>query len=141
MLCVEKMPFMEQISIDLTILSSHLLGFGWETIISFFLQFIVLQTATRGRIIGPLAALAVGSINILNAIVGNINSSSMNPTRTLGPAIVNSSQDNRASLWVYIAGPYLGGVIALIFVSLLNCGNSSKGDKNDEIEMAQGENK
>ncbi|CAF2903644.1 unnamed protein product [Rotaria sp. Silwood2] len=129
-------------AIDLTILSSYALGFFWEIITSFFLLFVVLQTATRGSIIGPLAALAVGSINILTAIIGNINSSSMNPTRTLGPAIVNSSQDDRASLWVYMAGPYLGGVIAVIFVTLLNCGKSSSQDEDDEeMKMAQGENK
>lgn len=128
-------------SLDLTIVSSYPLGLVWEMIISFFLIFIVLQTATRGNVIGPLAALAVGSINILNPIIGNINSSSTNPIRTLGPAIVNSSEDNKASLWIYIAGPYLGGMIVFIFVTLLNCGKSSEEHNSDEMEMAQGNNK
>ena len=128
-------------AIDLTILSSHTLGFAWETITSFFLVFVVLQTATRGKVIGPLAALAVGSINVLDGIVGDINSSSMNPIRALGPAIVNSSQDNRASLWVYIAGPYLGGVIAVVLVTALNWGSSPPEDSIAEMKMAQGENK
>lgn len=126
-------------AIDLTKISSHVFGFGWETIISFFLLFVVLQTATKGNIIGPLAALAVGSINVVNAIIGNINSSSMNPARTLGPAIINSSEDGRASLWVYIAGPYLGGVIAGIVVTLLNYCNSSEEDEDEEMKMVQGE--
>ena len=127
--------------VDPQIISSNSLGFGWETINSFFLIFVVLQTATRGSVIGPLAALAVGSINALNGIIGNISSSSMNPARTLGPAIINSSQDDRASLWIYIVGPYLGGVIAVIFVTALNWGTSLQEDDLEEIRMAQGENK
>ncbi|CAF4362917.1 unnamed protein product [Didymodactylos carnosus] len=125
-------------AIDPKMLSSNVLGFGWEVIISFFLQFVVLQTATRGSIIGPLAALAVGSVNVVNAIIGDINSSSMNPTRTLGPAIVNSSQDGKASLWVYVAGPYVGGVIAVLIVTLLNFDNSAQDDSSEEMKMAQG---
>lgn len=128
-------------SIDLTIVSSYPIGFVWEIILSFFLILVVLQTATRGSIIGPLAALAVGSINILNPIIGNVNSSSTNPVRTIGPSIINSSEDKKASLWIYIVGPYLGGLIAFIFVTLLNYGHGSKEDNNDEMEMAQGGNK
>ncbi|CAF1590462.1 unnamed protein product [Didymodactylos carnosus] len=45
-------------SVDHMLLSADVGGFGWEVILSFILMFVILQTSTRGSIIGPLAAFS-----------------------------------------------------------------------------------
>ncbi|CAF0839394.1 unnamed protein product [Didymodactylos carnosus] len=111
-------------------------GFQWEIFLTFCLLFVILQTANRGEIIGSQAALAVSAVIIFNVLVGSTtSSSSMNPFRTLGPALINSSSDHNQSLWIYIVGPLLGGLIAVIIVGLLN---GFRPEKATELKMAQG---
>ncbi|OEL34433.1 Aquaporin NIP1-3 [Dichanthelium oligosanthes] len=79
-----------------------------EFIISFNLMFVVSGVATDNRAIGELAGLAVGATVLLNVLfAGPISGASMNPARTLGPAIVVGRY---AGIWVYFAGPILGTV-------------------------------
>ncbi|CAF0760124.1 unnamed protein product [Adineta steineri] len=95
-------------------------GFGWEIFLTFCLLFVILQTATKAQLIGSEAALAVGAVIAFDCLVGGSTSTaSMNPFRTLGPALINSSTDSNASLWIYIAGPLIGALIAVLVVSLL----------------------
>ncbi|KAL6619582.1 hypothetical protein ACP70R_034721 [Stipagrostis hirtigluma subsp. patula] len=79
-----------------------------EFIISFNLMFVVSGVATDNRAIGELAGLAVGATVLLNVLfAGPISGGSMNPARTLGPAIVVGRY---AGIWVYFAGPICGTV-------------------------------
>jgi len=79
-----------------------------EFIISFNLMFVVSGVATDNRAIGELAGLAVGATVLLNVLfAGPISGASMNPARTLGPAIVAGRY---AGIWVYFAGPIVGTV-------------------------------
>ncbi|XP_072998666.1 aquaporin NIP1-1-like [Typha latifolia] len=79
-----------------------------EFIISFYLMFVVSGVATDNRAIGELAGLAVGFTVLLNVLfAGPISGASMNPARTLGPAIVANRYE---SIWVYIVGPICGTV-------------------------------
>ncbi|KAF8725572.1 hypothetical protein HU200_020106 [Digitaria exilis] len=79
-----------------------------EFIISFNLMFVVSGVATDNRAIGELAGLAVGATVLLNVLfAGPISGASMNPARTLGPAIVVGRY---AGIWVYFAGPIAGTV-------------------------------
>ncbi|CAF0983533.1 unnamed protein product [Didymodactylos carnosus] len=115
---------------------SILNGLQWEIFLTFCLLLVVLQTAHRGEIIGSQAAIAVSAVIIFNVLIGSTTSSaSMNPFRTLGPALINSSSDGNRSLWIFIIGPLVGGVLALIVVGLLN-GFRTK--KRSEFKMAQG---
>ncbi|CAF1077990.1 unnamed protein product [Didymodactylos carnosus] len=94
--------------------------FKWEIFLTFCLLFVILQTATKANIIGSQAAIAVGAVAAFDSLLGGYYStSSMNPFRTLGPSIINNSTDNRHSLWIYIVGPFLGGLLAWVVVSLL----------------------
>ncbi|PKA51671.1 Aquaporin NIP1-1 [Apostasia shenzhenica] len=80
-----------------------------EFIISFYLMFVVSGVATDNRAIGELAGLAVGATVLLNVVVaGPISGASMNPARSLGPAIIATRYE---SIWVYLVGP-IGGTIA-----------------------------
>ncbi|KAL0923963.1 hypothetical protein M5K25_004752 [Dendrobium thyrsiflorum] len=79
-----------------------------EFIISFYLMFVISGVATDNRAIGELAGLAVGATVLLNvAIAGPISGASMNPARTLGPAII---ANRYKSIWVYMIGPISGTV-------------------------------
>lgn len=79
-----------------------------EFIISFYLMFVVSGVATDNRAIGELAGLAVGATVLLNVLfAGPISGGSMNPARTIGPAIITGRY---TGIWVYIAGPVCGAV-------------------------------
>ncbi|GJN06381.1 hypothetical protein PR202_ga24105 [Eleusine coracana subsp. coracana] len=79
-----------------------------EFVISFYLMFVVSGVATDNRAIGELAGLAVGATVLLNVLfAGPITGASMNPARTLGPAIVAGRYK---SMWVYVVGPVSGTV-------------------------------
>ncbi|KAL5202314.1 hypothetical protein ABZP36_013266 [Zizania latifolia] len=79
-----------------------------EFIITFYLMFVISGVATDNRAIGELAGLAVGATVLLNVLfAGPISGASMNPARTIGPAIVLGRY---TSIWVYIAGPVCGAV-------------------------------
>ncbi len=119
-----------------TLTSTVANGFKWEIFLTFLLLFVVLQTATKASIIGSQAAISVGAVIAAAAQIGASKStSSMNPFRTLGPSIINNSPDNRHSLWIYIAGPLLGTLVAYLVVSLIQ----GFGTKKNEITSAHGE--
>ncbi|KAJ6935783.1 aquaporin NIP1-2-like [Populus alba x Populus x berolinensis] len=85
---------------------SNLQSFVVEFIITFYLMFIISGVATDNRAIGELAGLAVGSTVLLNVMfAGPISGASMNPARSLGPAIVSHQYKG---LWIYIVSPILG---------------------------------
>ncbi|XP_066372791.1 aquaporin NIP1-4-like [Miscanthus floridulus] len=77
-----------------------------EFFITFYLMFVVMAVATDDRAVGQMAGLAVGGTIILNALfAGPVSGASMNPARSIGPALVGNKY---RSLWVYIFGPFAG---------------------------------
>jgi aquaporin NIP len=71
-----------------------------------FLMFVVLAVATDTRAVGEAAAIAIGGTIGLDAMFGGpVSGASMNPMRSLGPAL--ASGDVHA-LWLYIVAPILG---------------------------------
>jgi aquaporin Z len=88
-------------------------SFALEWILTFILMFVILSVSTGSKEKGVLAGVAVGSVVALEALfAGPISGASMNPARSLAPALVAGRLDN---LWVYLAAPVLGactGVVA-----------------------------
>jgi aquaporin NIP len=85
-------------------------SFGFEVILTALLMFVVLCVSTGSRELGAVAGIAVGGIVGLEALfAGPICGASMNPARSIAPAIVSG---NLHALWVYIAAPILGAAIA-----------------------------
>lgn len=79
-----------------------------EFIITFNLLFVVTAVATDTRAVGELAGIAVGAAVTLNILVaGPTTGGSMNPVRTLGPAV---AAGNYRQLWIYLVAPTLGAV-------------------------------
>ncbi len=81
-------------------------AFLWETVLTFFLMFVIMAVATDTRAIGEAAAIAIGATVGMDAMFGGpITGASMNPARSLGPAIAAS---DLTSIWVYLTAPILG---------------------------------
>ncbi len=89
-------------------------AFIWEVILTFTLMFVVMGVAKDTRAVGTLAGLVIGATVMLEALVGGpITGDSMNPARSLGPAIASGTTN---VLWLYILGPIIGAVLgALIY--------------------------
>lgn len=109
-----------------------IVSFVLEIVLTFMLVSVILGTATQHRVVGPNAALAVGAIIIACGIFGKaVSGASMNPARSLGPAIVSGELRDG---WIYVAGPALGGLIAVAAAEFLH------GPKNrDERKAASGD--
>jgi len=81
-------------------------SFVWELIMTAFLMFVILAVATDTRAVGEAAAIAIGGTIGLDAMFGGpISGASMNPMRSLGPALVSGDLH---SLWLYIVAPIIG---------------------------------
>jgi aquaporin Z len=97
-------------------------SFVLEAILTFLLMFVILSVATGSKEKGVLAGVAVGSVIALEALfAGPVSGASMNPARSLAPALVALRMD---SLWVYLTAPVLGaaaGVAACRCVQEKGC--------------------
>jgi aquaporin NIP len=81
------------------------------------LMIVVLAVATDTRAAGSLAAIAIGATIGLEALVmGPITGASMNPARSLAPALVAGDWTN---LWLYLVAPVAGAVIGVAVYELL----------------------
>jgi aquaporin Z len=91
---------------------------GVEAILALLLLVVILGTADRFRIVGPNAALAVGATIVACGLIGlPIEGASMNPARSLGPAIVAS---DLRDAWIYVVGPVLGAIAAVVLTTVLH---------------------
>ena len=92
-------------------------SFVWELVLTFFLMFVIMAVATDTRAVGEAAAIAIGGTVGLDAMFGGpISGASMNPARSLGPALVGGDLH---ALWLYILAPLVGasvGAVAYQFV-------------------------
>jgi MIP family channel proteins len=88
-----------------------------EIVLTFILMFVVMAVATDTRAAGQAAALAIGAAIGLDVLSGGlISGGSMNPARSLGPAIVSGGAPDQ---WVYIAGPFIGAAAGALFYQML----------------------
>lgn len=82
-----------------------------EAILTFFLVNCVLNAAVSGKA-GNLAGLAIGMTLTLAILMGGpLTGASLNPARSIGPAV---ALGDFGSLWIYLVGPILGGVVAAL---------------------------
>lgn len=105
-----------------------------EVVLTTLLATVILGTADRARIVGPNAALAVGATIALAGLIARpIEGASMNPARSLGPALVTGRLE---SVWIYVLAPLVGAGLAVL-VTLLLHGSAERSRR--AIEAAQGD--
>jgi len=81
-------------------------SFVWELVLTFFLMFVIIAVATDTRAVGEAAAIAIGGTVGLDAMFGGpISGASMNPARSLGPAVIGGDLH---ALWLYLVAPVVG---------------------------------
>lgn len=96
---------------------SNMQSFVLELILTFFLMLVIIQVATGSNEQGMFAGLAIGSTVLLEAMfAGPICGASMNPARSLSPALVSGHLEH---LWIYITAPVFGAALAIFFWHLL----------------------
>ncbi len=92
-------------------------SFILEVILTFMLMFVVLQVATGSKEQGMVAGITIGAVVLIEAMfAGLISGASMNPARSIAPAIIGG---HLANLWIYIVAPIAGALIAVFVSGLL----------------------
>ncbi|HXS36992.1 MAG TPA: MIP family channel protein [Flavipsychrobacter sp.] len=117
------------ITLRLLFPNNHLLGttlpagsamqsFVLEFILTFFLMLVIINVASGSKEQGMFAGLAIGAVVGLEAMfAGPICGASMNPARSIGPAIISWQIQY---LWVYIVAPIAGAVAAVPIFKIIN---------------------
>jgi MIP family channel proteins len=104
-------------------------SFLWELVLSFFLMFVIMAVATDTRAVGEAAAIAIGGTIGLDAMFGGpISGASMNPMRSLGPALVSGDLH---ALWLYILAPIVGTSLGALAYQVV------RGEQTRPAEVAQ----
>jgi aquaporin NIP len=91
---------------------SQMQSFILEVILTFLLMIVILNVSQGSKETGLFAGIAIGGTVLLEAMfAGPICGASMNPARSLSPAIVSG---NIADIWIYITAPILGAILATL---------------------------
>jgi aquaporin NIP len=108
---------------------SEFQSFVLEFILTLILMFVILSVSTGSKEKGVMAGVAVGSVIALEALfAGPISGASMNPARSLAPALVSL---RLGSVWIYLAAPVLGACVSVLVCRCVQepgccCRNTSK---------------
>lgn len=85
--------------------------FFLEALLTFFLMFVIIHVSQGALEKGLMAGVAIGGMVALEAIfAGPVTGASMNPVRSLAPAIVSGQI---SFLWIYLTAPFLGAALAV----------------------------
>lgn len=96
-------------------------AFVLEFLLTFFLMLVIINVSTGSKETGTMAGIAIGGVVLLEAMfAGPMTKASMNPARSLGPALVSG---NLTELWLYIVAPILGAIVAVVSCKLVKSKN------------------
>ena len=107
-----RLMFWDQTSLGETLPAQHWAqSFIFEVVLTFVLMLVVLCVSTGSKEKGIMAGAAVGAVIAMEALcAGPISGASMNPARSLAPALVTMKLQY---LWVYLTAPTLGALLAV----------------------------
>ena len=92
-------------------------SFVLELFLTASLMFVIIAVATDQTAPGPIAPIMIGATVALNALwAGPISGASMNPARSIAPAIVSGDLKN---LWIYLVAPIIGSTLAIPFLNFI----------------------
>lgn len=96
---------------------SDMQSFILEFLLTFFLMLVIMKVAHGSKETGMFAGIAIGSVILLEAMfAGPICGASMNPARSLAPAIASLHMEH---LWLYLVAPTLGASSAILLYNYL----------------------
>jgi aquaporin NIP len=97
---------------------------AYEAVLTAFLMFVIMAVATDTRAVGAGAAIAIGGTVGLDALFGGpITGASMNPARSIGPALVSGELHD---LWVYVAAPLVGAIVGALAYQVVRGGHPAE---------------
>ena len=104
-------------------------SFVMEFLLTLILMFVILSVSAGSKEKGLLAGVAIGSVIALEAMfAGPVSGASMNPARSLAPALVAMQF---GSLWIYLVAPIMGAVASVAVCRCIHppgcCGQPSEG--------------
>jgi aquaporin NIP len=110
-----RLLFPQHATLGATIPASSILqSLALEILLAFFLMFVIINVSVGAKEKGVIAGIAVGGMVALEALFGGpISGASMNPARSIGPAVVSG---NLSALWIYLVAPFAGA-----FLGILGC--------------------
>lgn len=92
-------------------------SFLMEVIITFFLMLVIIHVSSGSKEVGMIAGLAIGVMVLIAAMIGGpVSGASMNPARTLGPAIISGQFTH---IWIYFTAPVIGSILAVLSFKLI----------------------
>lgn len=105
---------------------------GVEAVLTFFLMLVIIAVATDRRVHGAVPGLAIGLTVVFDVLIGGpVTGGSMNPARSLGPALFTGGLA-LTHLWVYVVGPVLGAAAAAFLYEAIRGGERhARGAPND----------
>lgn len=97
-------------------------SFLFEVILTFILMLVICGSAVHGKAVKEFAGIAIGLTVCLEAMfAGPISGASMNPARSLGPALVSLNAEH---LWIYLSATCIGAILAAkTFAHYVRCKN------------------
>lgn len=107
-------------------------AFCLEMVLTVLLMLVIVAVATDRRADGAVPGLAIGLTVVFDVLIGGpVSGGSMNPARSLGPALLAGGSALGVS-WIYIVGPAVGAVLAAICYERLRGGEEhARGAPND----------
>jgi len=83
-----------------------------EVLLTFALMYVIISVATGAKETGLMAGVAIGAaVTMLALFGGPLTGASMNPARSLGPALVSGRLEH---LWIYLTAPFAGAALAVL---------------------------
>lgn len=107
---------------------TSLQSFALELLLTLILMLVVLRLS-EDSVSGAQAGLVIGSVIALEAMfAGPVCGASMNPARSLGPALVSL---NLQHLWIYLTAPVLGALLAVPLSRIFRKSSAEQGNAED----------
>jgi aquaporin NIP len=96
---------------------SDMQSFLLEALLTFFLMLVILRMSFGAKEMGVMAAMAIGGTILIDAMFGGpVSGASMNPARSLAPAVITG---HLSALYIYIIAPVLGSALAVLVFKVL----------------------
>lgn len=105
---------------------------GIEATLTFLLMLVIISVATDRRVNEAVPGLAIGLTVVFCVLIGGpVTGGSMNPARSLGPALLAGGA-SLSHWWIYAVGPCVGATLAAVIYEAVRGGSThSKGAPND----------